>query len=103
MRMSLRKVWRKLGFRRKQLCTGDFVELAHDAGEVIAARTHQALTGSLTAAEAHRMIAEKQVASVNAYFAFVKSFLSGNPQTAPYFSFQVFRKAVSGNRRRLKR
>jgi hypothetical protein len=101
--MSSRKVWRKLGIRRKQLGVGDFVELAREAGEVIAARTNQALTGTLTAAEAHRMIAEKQAASVNAYFAFAKSCLSGNPQIAPYSSFQVFRKAVSGNRRRLKR
>jgi hypothetical protein len=101
--MSLRKVWGKLGIRRKQIGAGNFVELARDAGEVIAARTHQALTGTLTATEAHRMIAEKQAASVNAYFAFAKSFWSGDPQAAPYSSFQVFRKAVSGNRRRLKR
>jgi hypothetical protein len=101
--MSLRKVWRKFGARRKELGVGDFAGLARDAGEVIAARTQQAMTGTLTAAEAHRMVAEKQVASVDAYFAFAESFWSGNPQAAPFSSFQVFRKAVSGNLRRLKR
>jgi hypothetical protein len=101
--MTLRKVWRKLAVRRSRLGVSDFANLARDAGEVIAARTHQALTGTLTAAEAHRMVAEKQTASVDAYFAFAKSFWSGNPQAAPFSSFEVFRKAVSGNRRRLKR
>ena len=99
----MKPIWRKLGVRRKRLGLSDFAELARDAGEVIAARTQQAMSGKLTAAEANRMITEKQAAGVSAYFAFAKSVLSGNPKAAPFSSFQVFRKAVSGNRRRLKR
>jgi hypothetical protein len=100
--MSVRKSCRTLGICRRQLGVGDFVDLARDASEVIAARTQQAMTGTLTAAEARRMVVEKQAASVNACFAFAKSFWSGNAQAAPFSSFQVLRKAVSGNRRRLK-
>ena|ERR1700761_645828 len=97
-------LWNKLGLRRrKKLGAGDFAGLARDAGEVIALRTHQALMGTLTPSEVHRMVAEKQAAGVEAYFAFAKSFWSGDPQAAPRSSFKVFRKAVSGNQRRLKR
>ena len=81
----------------------DFAGLALDASEVIAERTRRAMTGKLTAAETGRMVAEKPVAGAMATFAFAKSLLEGDPRSAPASSFKVFRKAVSGNRRRLKR
>jgi hypothetical protein len=101
--MSVGGFLRKFSTRRKRLDLADFAELASDANAVIAARTQRAMTGTLTAAEAHRMVAEKQAATVDAYFAFAKSALSGRLYAAPFSSFQVFRKAVSKNRRRLAR
>jgi hypothetical protein len=81
----------------------DFAKLGSDACEVIAARTAQGMTGTLSAAEAYRMIAEKQAAVVQAWFTFTKHALNGELNSASASSFEVFRKAVSKNRRRLRR
>jgi hypothetical protein len=100
---SLRRFIRKFGRGRKHLDLEDFTKLARDAGEVIATRTTQGIKGTLSAAEAHRMVAEKQVAAVKAYFAFTKHALRGDMSSAHAASFNVFKKAVTSNRRRLQR
>ena len=46
--------------------------LGSGASDVIAMRMAQGMTGTLSAAEAHRMIAEKQAAVAQACFAFTK-------------------------------
>jgi hypothetical protein len=101
--MSLRRFGRKFGFGRKHLDLEDFTRLAHEAGEVIAARTTKAISGTLSAAEARRMVAEKQAAAMKAHFAFAKHAVRGEISSAAAASFIVFRKAVSSNRRRLRR
>jgi hypothetical protein len=101
--MRLPKIWKHRGFGRKRIGVMDFAGLALDASEVIAERTRRAMTGKLTAAETSRMVAEKPVAGAKATFAFATTLLAGDPKGAPAASFKVFRKAVSGNRRRLKR
>jgi hypothetical protein len=100
---SLRRLVRKFGRGRKPLALADFTKLARDAGEVIATRTTQGIKGTLSASEAHRMIAEKQAAAVNACFAFTKHALHGDMSSAHAASFDVFKKAVASNRRRLRR
>jgi hypothetical protein len=101
--MSFRWFLRNFRLRRKRLELGDFTKLAREAGEVIAARTTKAFSGSLGAGEAHRMVAEKQAAAMEAYLAFTKYALRGQISSASTASFNVFRKAVSSNRRRLRR
>lgn len=101
--MSFWRFLRSFGLRRKRLELGDFTKLARDAGEVIAARTTKALSGSLGASETHRMVAEKQAAAMEAYFAFTKCALRGEISAASAASFNVFKKVVSSNRHRLRR
>ena len=101
--MSLKRLLRKLGSGRKRPGLGDLATFARDAGEVIARRTTQGMTGKLSAREAHRMVAEKQSAAVKAYLAFTKHALQGRIGSASAASFNVFKNAVSSNRRRLRR
>jgi hypothetical protein len=101
--MSFRRFMRNFGPGRNRVDLGDVTKLARDAGEVIAARTTQGIKGTLSAAEAHRMVAEKQAAAIKAYFAFTKHALRGEMSSGQAASFNVFRKVVSSNRRRLRR
>ena len=61
----------------------EFTNFGRDACEVIGARTAKGITGTLSAAEAHRMVAEKQAAAVRAYFAFVEAVMHGEAHSAP--------------------
>jgi hypothetical protein len=101
--MVFRRFVRNFGLGHRHPDLVDFTKLARDAGEVIAARTTQGIKGTLTAAEAHRMVAEKQAAAAKAYFACTKHALSGKMSSAHAASFNVFKKAVASNRRRLRR
>lgn len=69
--------------------------------EVIAARTSLAMTGKLSAAEAHRMVEEKRLAVVRAYLGCAKAILNGQGASAPRVYFDVYRRAVESNRKRL--
>ena len=51
--------------------------------EVIAVRTSLAMTGKLSAAEAHRMVEEKRLAVVRAYLACTEAILNGQGASAP--------------------
>ena len=69
--------------------------------EVIAARMWRAMTGKLSAAEARRMVMEKQLAAMQAHLAYAESFLNGEAASAPGAYFDVYHRAVQSNRRRL--
>ena len=69
--------------------------------EVIAVRTSLAMTGELSAAEAHRMSEEKRLAVVRAYLACTEAILNGQGASAPRVYFDVYRRAVESNRKRL--
>ena len=69
--------------------------------EVIAVRTSLAMTGKLSAAEAHRMVEEKRLAVVRAYLACTEAILNEQGASAPRAYFDVHRRAVESNRKRL--
>jgi hypothetical protein len=92
-----------LGLQPKSPGLNDFARLGSDASAVIASRIARGMTGTLTAAEAHRMVAEKQAAAVKASGAFAKHAFMGDLDSATAAYFGVFRKAVSANKRRLRR
>lgn len=101
--MAFRRFKRRFGLGRKGLDLAGFATFARDAGEVIATRTTRGITGKLSAAEAHRMVAEKQAAAVKAGLAFTKHALRGHLGAASAAPFNVFKKAVASNRSRLRR
>jgi len=69
--------------------------------EVIAARMWRAMTGKLSAAEARRMVMEKQLAAMQAHLAYTKSILNGEAASATGAYLDVYHRAVQSNRRRL--
>ena len=80
--------------RLRRRSSPDIGEFSFAAREVIAARVARALTGTLSAAEARLMIAEKQLAAVRAQSAFVNAFLQGEASSALNAYFDVYRSAV---------
>jgi hypothetical protein len=73
-----------------------------DVGDVIAARTMLAMAGKLSPAEAHRMVTEKRSALVRAQLASTKAIVSGRSGSAAHDYFEVYRRAVKSNRKRLR-
>jgi len=69
--------------------------------EVIAARTLLAMAGKLSPAEARRMVAEKRLALFRAQFACTDAILNGRGASAARDYFDVYRRAVDSNRKRL--
>ena len=69
--------------------------------EVIAARTSLVMTGKLSAAEAHRMVEEKRLAVARAHMACTEAILNGKGALAPSVYFDVYKRAVESNRKRL--
>ena len=69
--------------------------------EVMAARMVLAMTGELSAAEARRMVEEKRLAVVRAQLAYTEAILNGEAASAPGAYFDVYRRAVESNRKRL--
>ena len=51
--------------------------------------------------EAHRMVEEKRLAVVRAYLACTEAILNGQGASAPRVYFDVYRRAVESNRKRL--
>jgi hypothetical protein len=70
--------------------------------EVIAVRTWRAMTGELSAAEARRMVMEKQLAVMRAHFAYTESILNDEAASALGAYFDVYQHAVASNRKRLR-
>jgi hypothetical protein len=69
--------------------------------EVIAARMSRVITGELSAAEALRMVMEKQLAAMRAHLAYTESILNGEATSALGAYFDVYQRAVESNRKRL--
>ena len=69
--------------------------------EVIAARTLLAMAGKLSPAEARRMVAEKRLALFRAQVACIDAIINGRGASAARDYFDVYRRAVDSNRKRL--
>jgi len=74
-----------------------------DVRDVMAARISRAMTGELSAAEMRRMILEKQSAGIRAHNIFARAFWHGSPLTATREVFDIYRRAVRSNHKRLRR
>lgn len=79
----------------------DVFQFGQDVRDVVSTRLTRAMTGELDAAEACRMVGEKQVAALQAQFAYARAIMSGKPATAAGAYFDVYRRAVKRNRKRL--
>ena len=88
-----------LGRRRRR--SPDLWQFGLAAGGVIGARTLLAISGKLTAAEARRMVEEKRSALARAQLAYTKAMVSGRTASAARDYFDVYRRAVKSNRKRL--
>ncbi len=71
--------------------------------EVMALRLWRATTGELSAAEARRMVMEKQSAAVQAHLAYTNCILNGEVASALGAYFDVYHRAVQSNRTRLRK
>lgn len=89
--------------RAQRAPTPDVFQFGRDVGDVMSTRLTRAMTGELDAAEACRMVGEKQLAAVQAQFAFAQAIMSGKAASAAGAYFDVYRRAVKHNRQRLGR
>ena len=80
--------------RLRRRSSPDIGEFGVAVREVIAARMARAMTGTLSAAEARLMIAEKQLAAVRAHSAYMHAFLQGEAASALNAYFDVYQNAV---------
>ncbi len=87
--------------RLRRRSSPDIGEFNFAVCEVIAARLARAMTGKLSAAEARLMVAEKHLAAARAQFAYMDAVSNGDPTSALGAYFDVYQRAVEGNRRRL--
>jgi hypothetical protein len=102
MRLKLRP---KLPFnllrRTRRKSPPDLWQFGLAVHQVIAVRTALAMIGKLSTAEARRMIDEKRLAALQAQFACTKAILKGRGASAPNVCFDVYKRAVKSNRKRL--
>ena len=98
-KLRLKALFESLRPRRKS--SPDLLRFGLAAREVMLARLLRAMTGELTAAEARRMVEEKQLAAMHAQVAYTKAILNGEAASAPGRYFDVYRRAVESNRKRL--
>jgi len=89
--------------RRGRKSPPDLWQFGLDVREVMLARISRAITGRLSAAEARRMVLEKQSASIRAQFAYMQALADGAPASAGRGFFDIYRQAVQSNRKRLRR
>ena len=87
--------------RLRKRSSPDIGEFSSAVREVVAGRMTRAMTGTLSAAEARLMVAEKQLAAVHAHSAYMNAFLQGEAASALNAYFDVYQSAVESNRRRL--
>jgi hypothetical protein len=64
-------------------------------------RTLRAVRGELSAAEARRMLLEKQSAALRAQLACAQALVQGDPKSASRSVFDLYHRAVQANRKRL--
>lgn len=89
------------GYRRRS--APDLWRLGVDAREVMLARISRGLSGRLSAAEARRMVLEKQSAGIRAHCAYMQWLFSGEPAAANQAVLDIYHRAVRSNRKRLSR
>jgi hypothetical protein len=87
--------------RRKPPADPDLVQFGRDVAEVMGVRISRAMAGTLSAAEARRMVVEKQSAAVRAQLACLQALLDGAPAAGSREVFAIYDRAVQSNRRRL--
>jgi len=92
--------WKFLNWRRAK-AQPNVWRLGRDAREVMQARIALALSGRLSAAEARRMILEKQSAAVRAQLAYMQELGAGQAGAASQAAFDIYDQAVRSNRKRL--
>jgi len=100
--MRLRFIQRLIQ-RRRRKSSPDLWQFGLDVREVMLARTSRAMTGTLSEAEARRMVLEKQSAAVRAHLAYTRALLRGDPASAGREVFDIYRSAVQSNRKRLRK
>jgi hypothetical protein len=79
----------------------DIFHFGQDVRDVMSARLTRAMTGELDAAEACRMVGEKQLAALQAPLAYARAIMAGKAAMAGDAYFDVYRRAVRRNRKRL--
>src|SRR5258707_13721438 len=79
----------------------DLWQFCLDVRAVMLARISRGMNGTLSAAEARRMVVEKQSAAVHAQLACVRALLDGAPASASRAVFDIYHRAVQANRKRL--
>jgi hypothetical protein len=87
--------------RRKPPAEVDLRKFGRDVREVMWGRISRAMAGTLSADEAHRMVAEKQSAAVRAQLAYMRALLDGAAADANRAAFDIYHQAVQSNRKRL--
>jgi hypothetical protein len=87
--------------RLRRRAPGDIEQFNSAVRDVVSTRMAQAMTGKLSAAEARLMVAEKQLAAVQAQHAFMAALLKGEAASAFGAYFDVYHRAVESNRKRL--
>ncbi len=87
--------------RARKTLAPDVLQFGQDVGDVMSTRLTRAMNGKLDAAEACRMVGEKQLAAVQAQVAFAQAIMSGKAAMAAGAYFDVYRRAVKRNRKRL--
>jgi hypothetical protein len=94
---------RKLFGRLRRKPPPNLRQFALDVQEVMLARITRGMNGTLSTAEARKMVLEKQAASIRAQMAHAKALLDGDPAAANRAFFDVYDREVQSNRRRLRK
>lgn len=103
MALRRRRILRELlpVLRKKPQPQPDLWRFASATGEVMGRRMLRAMIGTLTVAEARRMVEEKRLAALRAHLASAEAMLNGEPMAAAHAYFDVYQRAVESNRKRL--
>jgi hypothetical protein len=81
----------------------DSWQFGRDVRNVMSARIARAMAGDLSAAEARRMVLEKQSAAIRAQHAYARALLNGDLASAHRDVWDIYQRAVRANRKRLRR
>jgi len=81
----------------------DLWQFGSDVRDVMSARISRAMAGDLSAAEARRMVLEKQSAAIRAQHAYARALLNGDLASANHDVWDIYQRAVRANRKRLRK
>lgn len=88
---------------RKPPADPDLRQFGRDVREVMGTRIARAMAGTLSAAEARRMVLEKQSAAVRAQLIYIQALLDGAPAAGNRAAFDIYHRVVQSNRKRLRK